>query len=130
MNMSLFKGIDCVELYVPELEEGIKYYRDGMGLKVLWKTDTSVGMGMSEDITEIVLQNERIGMEIDIKVESVEYAVKKIIKAGGSVLCGPFDIPIGKCAVIKDKWNNEYVILDMSKGKYVTDEDGNVTGVK
>lgn len=128
--MSLFKCIDCVQLYVPDLEEGIKYYRDGMGLEVLWKTDTSVGMGMPGGITEVVLQNERAGMEVDIKVKSVEYAVKEITKAGGSVVCGPFDIPIGKCAVIKDKWNNKYAILDMSKGKYVTDEDGNVTGVK
>jgi predicted enzyme related to lactoylglutathione lyase len=126
---ALFKNIDCVELYVPDLDEGIKYYKDGMGLKLLWRTETSAGMGMESDIAEILLQTERKHMEVDIKVESVMDAIDRIRKAGGRVKFGPFDIPIGKCAVINDKWDNEYVILDMTKGRYVTDEKGNVTGV-
>ena len=32
---ALFKNIDCVELYVSDLDEGIKYYIDGVGLKLL-----------------------------------------------------------------------------------------------
>jgi len=31
--------------------------------------------------------------------------------------------------VIQDKWENQYVILDMTKGKYTIDENGNVIGV-
>ena len=126
---ALFKNIDCVELYVSNLDEGIEYYRDCMGLKLLWRTNTSVGLGMENDIAEIVLQNERKHMEVDIKVESVIDSINKINNAGGKIKFGPFDIPIGKCAVICDKWDNEYVILDMSKGKYTTDAIGNVTGV-
>jgi predicted enzyme related to lactoylglutathione lyase len=126
---ALFKNIDCVELYVPDLEEGIKYYKDGMGLKLLWRTDTSAGLGMENDIAEILLQTERKHMMVDIKVESVIDSIDNIINAGGKVKYGPFDIPIGKCAVILDKWDNEYVILDMTKGRYTTDENGNVTGV-
>jgi predicted enzyme related to lactoylglutathione lyase len=68
-------------------------------------------------------------MNIDIKVESVIDAVEKIKEVGGQIICGPFDIPIGKCAVVRDKWSNEYVILDMTKGKYVTDLDGNIQGI-
>lgn len=125
----LFKNIDCIELYVSDLDDGIKYYCDSMGLKLLWRTDTSVGLGMENDIAEIVLQNERQFMSVDIKVDSVVDSIDRIIEAGGKVQYGPFDIPIGKCAVICDKWDNKYVILDMTKGKYITDEYGNVTGV-
>jgi len=125
----LFKQVDCIELYVANLDEGIQYYRDSLGLKLLWRADTSVGLGMESSVTEIVLQTDRRKMNVDFKVESVVDSVETVTKAGGKVTDGPFDIPIGKCAVIQDKWENQYVILDMTKGKYTTDEDGNVTGV-
>ena len=125
----IFKNIDCIELYVTDLDEGIEYYCNCMGLKLLWRKETMVGLGMENDITEIVLQNERKQMFVDIKVDSVDDSIGKIIDAGGKVEYGPFDVPIGRCAVIRDKWENKYVILDMTKGKYVTDEAGNVIGV-
>lgn len=68
-------------------------------------------------------------MNVDFKVESVDNSIDRIVNACGKVIDGPFDIPIGKCAVIQDKWENQYVILDMTKGKYTTDENGNVIGV-
>ncbi|AGK96103.1 VOC family protein [Clostridium pasteurianum] len=127
--MGLLKCIDCIELYVPDLKAGVDYYSK-LGLKVLWKNDTSVGMGLEDDFTEILLQNERKKMNVDIKVESVIKAVEKIKESGGQVIYGPFDIPIGKCAVVRDKWSNKYVILDMTKGRYVTDKDGNIIDIK
>ena len=125
----LFQNVDCIELYVSDLEDGIKYYCDSLGLKLLWRADTSVGLGMENEIAELVLQTDRKKMNVDFKVESVEASIDRIIMAGGKVIYGPFDIPIGKCAVIQDKWENEYVILDMTKGKYVTDTQGNVIGL-
>ncbi|MFW6678604.1 VOC family protein [Lacrimispora sp. AGF001] len=126
----IFKNIDCIELYVSDLNEGIQYYCDSMGLKLLWRNEDMVGLGMENDITEIVLQSQRKQVLVDIKVESVDESIEKIKEAGGTVEYGPFDVPIGRCAVILDKWDNKYVILDMTKGRYVTDEDGNVTGVR
>jgi lactoylglutathione lyase len=126
----LFEQIDCVELYVSDLDEGIKYYCDLLGLRLLWRTKTSVGLGMKDETSEIVLQTERKEVNIDLKVNSVDEAIRQILGSGGTVYHGPFDIPIGKCAVVGDTWNNKYVILDMSKGKYVTDENKNVIGVK
>lgn len=127
-NKSIFSYVDCIELYTPDIQKGIDYYCTNLGLKVIWKTESSVGLGMNEGITEVVLQNERKEMNVDFKVESVTKAVKDIEKAGGQILYGPFDIPIGKCAVVKDPWDNKYVILDTTKGTYITDEDGNIIG--
>lgn len=126
----IFKNIDCIELYVSDLNEGIQYYCDSMGLKLLWRNEDMVGLGMENDMTEIVLQSQRKQVLVDIKVESVDVSIEKIKEAGGTVEYGPFDVPIGRCAVILDKWDNKYVILDMTKGRYLTDEDGNVTGVR
>ncbi|MDD4096853.1 MAG: bleomycin resistance protein, partial [Oscillospiraceae bacterium] len=84
---------------------------------------------MENEIAEVVLQTDRKKMNVDFKVESVVDSLEIITASGGKIIRGPFDIPIGKCAVIQDKWENEYIIIDMTKGKYVTDADGNVTGV-
>jgi len=35
-------------------------------------------------------------------VESVRDAVEQFTESGGSVLRGPFEIPIGKAAVVRD----------------------------
>jgi len=121
--------VDCIELYVSDLDEGIEYYCGSLGLKLLWCAETTVGLGMENGITEVVLQTDRKKMNVDFKVESVINSIDIAVNAGGKVIDGPFDIPIGKCAVIQDKWENQYVILDMTKGKYTTDENGNVTGV-
>lgn len=44
----LFKNIDCIELYVSNLDEGIQYYCDSMGLRLLWRNETMVGLGMGK----------------------------------------------------------------------------------
>ena len=124
----LFKNIDCLQLYVADLEAGIDYYCNKMGLKIIWKTETAVGLGMAEGLAEIVIQNERREMETDLKVDSVLEAVKEIEQAGGSIISGPFEIKIGKCAVIQDPWGNQYVILDSTKGTFITDDAGNILG--
>jgi catechol 2,3-dioxygenase-like lactoylglutathione lyase family enzyme len=126
----VFTNVDCIELYVSDLDDGIRYYRDSLGLKLLWRTETSVGLGMENDIAEVVLQTERPYVMVDFKVESVIESIPQIIEAGGRVLEGPFDIPIDKCAVVTDKWENKYVILDMTKGRYTTDANGFVTGLE
>lgn len=125
---SILENVDCVSFYVDNLDDGIKFYSQ-LGLKLLWRTKSSCGLGLDNDITEVVLVNEHNPM-VDFKVADVCKAIENIKRVGGTVTYGPFDIDIGKCAVIKDKWNNEYCILDMTKGKYVTDENKNVTEVK
>jgi predicted enzyme related to lactoylglutathione lyase len=77
---------------------------------------------------EIVLQCEQPGLEVDITVESADTAAVRFAQAGGIVVVEPFDIPIGRCSVVRDPWGNQLVLLDTSKGLLATDKDGNVTG--
>jgi hypothetical protein len=46
------------------------------------------------------------------------------------VVTGPFDIPVGRVAVVADPFGNVLVLAGLSKGRYVTDRTGNVTGVR
>jgi len=130
VTLPLFKKIDCVRLPVSDLESGLAFYRDMIGLELIWITEESAGLKMPNDDSEIVLYTERRGEEIDILVDSADDAARSFESAGGEVVVQPFDIRIGRCAVVKDPWGNELVLLDNSKGRLVTDDEFNVVGVK
>ena len=127
-NKSIFNYVDCIRIFIPDLERGLEYYHHKLGLQIAWKTDSAIGLLMNDGKTEIVIQNEDNREEADIKVDNVEDTIKTITSAGGKVIYGPFDIKIGKCAVIEDPWNNKMVILDSTKGTFITDKNGNIIG--
>jgi len=126
----LFKKIDCVRLPVSDLESGLSFYRDKLGLEMIWRTEDSAGLRLPNDESEIVLYTDDRGEEIDILVESADEAARSFESAGGAVVVQPFDIKIGRCVVVKDPWGNELVLLDNSKGRLVTDEGYNVVGLE
>jgi hypothetical protein len=51
-----------------------------------------------------------------------------MVAAGGRVVAPPFEIQIGRCAVVADPWGNVLALIDMSKGALRTDAAGNVIG--
>ena len=108
MPSPLFRKVDCIRLSVKDLNSGIAFYRDKLGLELIWKTQHAVGLRMPDDTTEIVLHTEPKAPEIDLKVQSA--------------------IQIGRCVVVRDPWGNELVLLDSSKGLLKTDSEGNVIG--
>ena len=124
----MFENVDCIQMYVDDLDKGLAFYRDALGLKLLWRTDKSCGLGMERGIAEVVLTLEHNDM-VDLKVHDVESELPRFLDAGGKIIYGPFDIDIGKCAVVPDPWDNQYCILDMTKGTYDTDCNSTVNGV-
>jgi predicted enzyme related to lactoylglutathione lyase len=126
----LFEKVDCLQIPVPDLEAGLAFYRDRLGHELIWRTETAAGLRMPETDAEIVIQTERPQQEVNLKVESSDAAAERIVKAGGKLVAGPFDIQIGRCAVVLDPWGNPLVVLDASKGRLVTDDEGNVVGVE
>jgi lactoylglutathione lyase len=54
--------------------------------------------------------------------------VLRFAQAGGTILVPPFDIQVGRGAVVADPWGNRFVLLDLSKGLLKTDEQKNVIG--
>jgi predicted enzyme related to lactoylglutathione lyase len=124
----LFRKVDCIEFYVPDLEAGLKFYCDQLGLELFWRTPTSAGLRLPDTDAEIVLQTERQHREVDLLVEAADEAVVRFVEAGGTVVVPPFDIQIGRAAVVNDPWGNRYLLLDLSKGLLKTDEQKNVIG--
>ncbi len=125
--LGIFHKIDCLLLWVPDLEATLECYRDRLGLELSWRRGgESAGLALPDSDSELVLVEEPGTPETDLRVESVEEACRKFEEAGGTVVEPPFEIPIGQCAVVKDPWDNSLVLLDMSKGPLRTDAAGNV----
>ena len=126
--MPLLRKVDCVRLYVPDLEAGLSFYRDQLGHELIWRTETAAGLRLPESEAELVIQTEDQRQEVDLLVDSADESATLIEKAGGKVIVQPFDIQIGRCVVVEDPWGNPLVLLDMSKGPLQTDANGNVVG--
>jgi predicted enzyme related to lactoylglutathione lyase len=126
----MFQKIDAITIPVPDLDDGLRFYRDALGHTLRWRNDDlgQAALAMSDSDTEIVLTTQQ-RYEPDWLVASADEAAAAVQSAGGRILTAPFDIPVGRLTVVEDPFGNVLVLLDLSKGHYVTDEAGNVTGV-
>lgn len=124
----LVLAVDSVQLPVDDLAKALAFYSDELGHELVWRTDTAAGLRIPDSEAEIVVQTERPEMEANLLVASVSDAAQRFVAAGGRIEVEPFDIQIGRCVVVRDPWNNRIVLLDMTKGRLTTDQQGNVTG--
>jgi predicted enzyme related to lactoylglutathione lyase len=111
------------------LDIGLAFYQDALGHQLLWRTEHAAGLRMPDSETEIVVQTERPEPEVDLLVESVERATERVVAAGGTLLAGPSEIPVGRVVAVADPFGNSLVLLELSNGHYRTDASGAVTGV-
>ena len=111
----LIRKVDCLQLPVSDLEAGAAFY-ERLGHEVIWRRPNQVGLRLPDTDAELVLQTEWPGATVDLLVEDVRAAVKRIVAAGGRVVVHPFPIEIGPCAVVADPHGNELELLDMSQG--------------
>jgi predicted enzyme related to lactoylglutathione lyase len=126
----LLAAVDAVTVPVPDLDAGIAFYRDRLGHPLLWRNDDlgQAGLGLGTPGTEIVLST-RHPYAPTWLVASADEAATAIVAAGGRLVAGPSDIPVGRLTVVTDVFGNELVLVDLSKGRYLADEDGTVRGV-
>lgn len=126
--MPLLRKVDCIRLYVPDLEAGLVFYRGKLGHQLIWRTATAAGLRLPETDAELVIQTEEQRQEVDFLVDSADATAEFVQQAGGKVIVPPFDIQVGRCVVVEDPWGNPLVLLDISKGLLDTDSEGNVVG--
>jgi predicted enzyme related to lactoylglutathione lyase len=126
----LLQKVDAVSVRVPDLDSGLRYYRDALGHELRWRNDRigQAGLGLPGSDTEIVLSTQQ-DYAPDWLVASAGDAARAIQSAGGRVITEPFDIPVGRATVAAGPFGNMLVLVDLSKGRYLTDDAGRVTGV-
>src|SRR5215467_1802296 len=125
MTDAVFRKIDCLMLNAPDLDEAIDFYQKRLGQRLIWRSDEAAGFGMPDTDAELVV-HKRLQSETDLLVENVTDAVERLVAAGATCIRPPFDIAIGRCAVLRDPFGNVLTILDQSKGPLKTDAAKNV----
>src|SRR5215218_1731311 len=128
---ALLRMVDAVTVPVPDLDQGLRFYRDRLGHELLWRDDAigQAALRLAESATELVLSTS-LNYAPTWLVASVERATETFVAAGGRVLTEPARIAVGRVAVVTDPFGNPLVLLDLSAGRYVTDLEGNVIGVE
>ena len=128
---AILRSVDAVMIPVPDIEEGLRFYRDRLGHELAWRNDDigQAGLRLPASDTELVLTT-TLDAAVNWLVESADDAVVDIVSAGGSVVVAPTDIPVGRLAVVNDPFGNTIVLLDLSIGRYVTGGDGRVVGAE
>ena len=115
----MLRKIDCVMVPVRALEEAAAFYARVFGLRRLWQDEWSVGMAMPETDAEIVLHTMELPPEQNVYylVDDVATAVATCRAGGCVVRTPPFDVAVGRCAVLEDPFGNAVCLLDLSKGR-------------
>jgi lactoylglutathione lyase len=113
------RKIDCVMIRVTDAHAAADFYTSVFGLRRLWEDDTAIGLVFPESDAEIVVHTDAdIPSEVEVHylVDDVVEATEAFVAGGCQMLVEPFDIVIGKCAVIADPFGTRLCILDMTKG--------------
>lgn len=126
-NNPLLKKVNGVLIKVPSIEEGLKFYRDRLGMCLLWKKEDIAAVGIGD--TQFVIST-TLNPETNIMVESVVDAIKIFEEAGGTVIEPVEDIHVGKLAVVEDVFGNQLTLMDYTKGHYKLDAQLNVIGIE
>ena len=130
MDPPLLCKVDAVTVPVPDLDSGLEFYMGQLRHRLAWRNDDigQAAVALRDSDTEIVLTT-RDRYEPNWLVEDVDEAAAAFEAAGGRSLSPAFDIPVGRVAVVADPFDNVLVLVDLSKGRYRTADDGTVTGV-
>ena len=114
----MLRKIDCVLVRVDDLQAGVDFYTRAFGLRPRWRDDVSAGLGLPETDAEIVVHTMDLPDEFGVHylVDDVSEAVAAYVRSGCAIRVAPFDIAIGRCAVVDDPFGNAVCVLDLSKG--------------
>jgi len=115
----MLRKIDCVMISVSDVPAAMAYYTDVFGLRPVWWDAESAGMAFPETDAELVLHCKPdipSPAEAHYLVDDVLAAVETLSAKGCRILVAPFEVAIGKCAVIADPFGVRLCLLDMTKG--------------
>jgi predicted enzyme related to lactoylglutathione lyase len=75
------------------------------------------GLALPDGDSELVLTTEQ-DYEPNWLVDDVADCVRIVEDDGGATVVPPFDIPVGRAAVVQDPFGNRLVVVDLSRGRY------------
>jgi len=124
----MFRRVDAVTVPVPDLDAGLRFYGQTLGHRLKWRNDAvgQAGLELPDGDSELVLTT-RQPYQPNWLVDNVDEAVGFLADHGGDLVTAPFDIHVGRAAVVRDPFGNTLVLVDLSKGTYRLDGDDDPT---
>ena len=116
----MLRKIDCIMIRVGDVEAAAAYYARVVGLRPRGSAVGGGGLGLPETAGVVVLHHDPAipsSASVDYLVDDVVAAVAHVAAQECQILVPPFDITIGKCAVISDPFDTRLCILDMTRGE-------------
>ena len=113
------RKIDCIMVKVDDVDKAREFYVRVFGMIPRWRDATSAGLKFPDCDAEIVLHCiKEIPSRVDVTylVDDVIAALEALEAEGCTIAAAPFDVAIGKCAVIIDPFGIPLTLIDMSKG--------------
>jgi predicted enzyme related to lactoylglutathione lyase len=114
----VLRSVDAITIPVPSLDEGLGFYRDRLGHRLLWRNDAAgqSGLALPDSSVELVLST-RQQMEPNWLVEDMDRALHDLVANGAHVAAKPSTIPMGTVAVVIDPFGNPLVLVELA-GRY------------
>ena len=131
----MFKKIDCVLVRTDEdalmdsEADAADYFRDLFQLTPQLDDDEVLPdifglpqMVVNDDDGQILLHSNPLlpaRLNVNFLVEDVYMAIDVLEARNCHVVAGPYEIPVGKCAIFKDPFGALYTILDYTRGLHL-----------
>jgi catechol 2,3-dioxygenase-like lactoylglutathione lyase family enzyme len=58
----VIRKVDAIQIHVPDLDTGLRFYRDSLGHELIWRTERAIGLRLPDTDAELVLQTDREGL--------------------------------------------------------------------
>jgi len=106
---------------VDDVDKAREFYIRVFGMIPAWEgtfTPGAAGLRFPDGDAEIVLhRNADIPVRVDVTylVDDVEAAIPALVAQGCAIVAAPFEVVIGKCAVIVDPFGTPMTIIDGTK---------------
>jgi catechol 2,3-dioxygenase-like lactoylglutathione lyase family enzyme len=115
----MLKKIDCIMVKVDDPEEARDFYVRVLGMRQVWSDDAegSIGLRFPDGDTEIVLHRiASIPAKVDVTylVDDVPRALQTLEREGCTVVAAPFEVAVGKCAVVVDPLGTPLSLIDLT----------------
>jgi predicted enzyme related to lactoylglutathione lyase len=110
-DVPTIKKIHAVFIKVTDVQQGIDFYREQLGMQTLWKKEDMAAVRVGD--SQLILTT-KLKIENAFLVNSVEHAAKTFTKAGGKIVKDVEQTPTGKSVVVEDPFGNQLTLVDLS----------------
>jgi lactoylglutathione lyase len=114
--------LGLVMMVVKDMERSVAFYRDVVGLKILFKQDNWSQFEAGNIIVGLHPEGEQVkvspttGMSLGIYVDDIMRATSELKRRGGRLAIEPRTEPFGRWALLHDPDGYNIQIIEMARG--------------